>query len=97
MTSPIRLHDPQTLASCVWCIDGHTPAGLHPILGPVYRLCPTRIACDTCADISVYPADFHTPSELANTLLREGLAAVICPGCYGVTAVIGLTNDGGIR
>ena len=97
MLTPTRQHDPETIATCVWCIDDYSPVGIHPILGEVYRFCPTHIGCDACADLSVFPAVFDNPSELVNTLLIEGLAAVFCPGCYGVTAVIPMINDGGIR
>ncbi len=88
----------QSTKDCVWCIDGWTPAGLHAALGPVYRFCPTVTpVCADCADLSVFPADFDDPRTLALLLLSLGLAVVLCPGCLGVTAVLPLTNDGGIR
>ena len=95
MNSPVR-HDAETAAACPWCIDGFTPAGLHPALGPVYRMCPTQPWCDICADLSVFPATFQCPSHLSDTLLADGLAAIYCPNCVGVTAVIPLTNGGGV-
>ncbi|GAA0802049.1 hypothetical protein [Spirilliplanes yamanashiensis] len=96
MTAPVR-HDHETAAACPWCIDGFTPDGIHPDLGEIYRMCPTQMWCDTCADLSVFPAVFQRPADLAVALLCHGLAAVYCPTCVGVTAVFPLTNDGGIR
>jgi hypothetical protein len=96
MTTPVR-HDAETAAACPWCVDGFTPAGLHPALGEVYRMCPTRVWCDTCADLSVFPAVFQRPADLTAVLLCENLAAVYCPNCVGVTAVIPITNGGGLR
>ncbi len=95
--SLLARHNADTTAHCVWCIDGWTPAGLHPALGPVYRFCPTVAICGDCADLSVFPADFHNPEHVAAALVGLGLAVVICPVCLGITAVIPLTNQGGIQ
>ena len=96
MTAPLR-HDQETDPRCPWCLDGFTPAGLHPVLGAVYRMCPTRDWCHECGDTSVYPAAFRRIDDLTATLLADALAPIYCPNCLGVTAVIPLTNGGGIQ
>lgn len=90
-------HDAQTAPACLWCIDGMTPAGIHPDLGPVLRLCPTQQWCEQCGDTSVFPAEFETLDDRINEMLDDGLAAVWCDHCNGITAVLPLTNGGGIR
>ena len=90
-------HDHSTAPDCVWCIDGMTPAGIHPALGPVLRLCPTQRWCEECADTSLFPTDFEALDERIDSLLNDGLIAVWCKHCNGVLAVIPVTNDGGIR
>jgi hypothetical protein len=94
MTTSTR-HDQETAAACPWCIDGFTPMGVHPFLGPVYQMCPTRRWCDTCADFSVFPATFGCRTDLILALLADGYAAVYCPTCVGIAAVLPLI-DGGI-
>jgi hypothetical protein len=88
-------HDAQTAPACLWCIDGMTPAGIHPELGPVLRLCPTQQWCEECSDTSLFPAEFETLDDRINEMLDDGLAAVWCSHCNGITAVLPLTNDGG--
>ncbi|GAB1692789.1 hypothetical protein [Krasilnikovia sp. M28-CT-15] len=90
-------HDSTTAPGCVWCIDGMSPAGIHPDLGPVLRLCPTQRWCTECGDTSVFPAEHETLDDRVNELLDDGLAAVWCSQCNGVIAVVPATNDGGIR
>ncbi|GIE90880.1 hypothetical protein [Actinoplanes regularis] len=82
---------------CLWCIGGMSPAGIHDDLGPVLSLCPTQEWCDECQDLSLFPAEFETLDDRVNDMLDDGLAAVWCSACMGVTAVIPVTNDGGIR
>ncbi|MEU7909265.1 hypothetical protein [Actinoplanes sp. NPDC049118] len=96
MTTPVP-HDQETNAACPWCIDGFTPIGVHPDLGPVFRMCPTDDWCDVCGDYGLFPADFMPLDERINALLHNGLATVWCPNCLGITSVIPLTNNGGIR
>jgi hypothetical protein len=74
-----------------------TPAGIHPDLGPVLRLCPTRSWCGECHDTSLFPAEWETLDDRINEMLGDGLAAVWCSQCTGVTAVLPVTNDGGLR
>ena len=83
--------------TCPWCINGMSPAGIHPDLGPVLSLCPTRRWCDECADTSVFPAEYETLDDRVNEMLDDGLTAVWCSHCCGVIAVIPVTNHGGIR
>jgi hypothetical protein len=82
---------------CLWCISGITAAGLHPDLGPVLRLCPTRRWCTECGDTALFPAEYGTLDERINEMLDDGLAAVWCQHCMGVIAVVPVSNDGGIR
>ncbi|GAA2475831.1 hypothetical protein [Winogradskya humida] len=90
-------HDHSTAPGCHWCIDGMTPAGISPILGPVLRLCPTKKWCEECDDSSVFLTDQETLDDRINELLSDGYAAIWCSNCNGVTAVVPVTNDGGIR
>jgi hypothetical protein len=90
-------HDAETAPHCRWCIDGMTPAGIHPDLGPVLRLCPTQRWCDECVDTSLFPAEWETLDDRINEMLADGYAAVWCEHCNGITAVLPVTNDGGIR
>ena len=90
-------HDASTAPKCPWCIDGMTPVGIHPELGPVLRLCPTQQWCEECGDTSLFPAEFETFDDRINEMLDDGLAAVWCSHCNGITAVLPLTNGGGIR
>jgi hypothetical protein len=90
-------HDHTTHPHCAWCIDGMTPAGIHPDLGPVLRLCPAQKWCEECADTSLFPAEYETLDDRINDMLGDGLAAVWCTHCNGITAVLPVTNDGGIR
>jgi hypothetical protein len=90
-------HDNETNPDCPWCFDGMTPAGIHPELGPVFRLCPAQGWCDLCNDTSLFPAEMETLDDRINEMLGDGLVAVYCDHCNGITAVIPVTNDGGIR
>ena len=90
-------HDNDTAPACPWCIDGMTPAGIHPDLGPVLRLCPTQRWCTQCQDTALFPTDYETLDDRINTLLGDGRTAVWCEQCTGLIAVIPVTNDGGIR
>jgi hypothetical protein len=90
-------HDHTTAPACPWCFDGFTPAGIHDDLGPVLRLCPTQQWCEECGDTSLFPAEFETLDDRINEMLDDGLAAVWCTHCNGITAVLPLTNGGGIR
>ena len=83
--------------TCLYCIGGMSPAGIHPDLGPVLRLCPTRHWCDDCDDLALFPAEYETLDDRINDMFDDGLTAVWCEGCNGVVAVIPVINDGGIR
>ena len=92
-----RHNDTATHPRCLWCIDGMTPAGIHPDLGPVLRLCPTQTWCAECQDTSVFPAEYETLDDRIGEMLADGLAAIFCDHCNGVAAVVPVSNDGGIR
>ncbi|MEU8656925.1 hypothetical protein [Actinoplanes philippinensis] len=83
--------------NCLWCIGGMSPAGIHFDLGPVMSLCPTQAWCDECQGVSLFPAEYETLDDRINEMLGDGLAAIWCSSCMGITAVIPVTNDGGIR
>lgn len=90
-------HDNTTHPKCPWCIDGMTPVGIHPELGPVLRLCPTQQWCTECGDLSLFPAEYETLDDRINEMLDDGLTAVYCQQCNGIVAVVPVTNGGGIR
>jgi hypothetical protein len=83
--------------TCLYCLGGMSPAGIHDDLGPVLRLCPTQTWCEKCDDVSLFPAEYETLDDRINELFDDGYAAVWCEGCNGVIAVIPVTNGGGIR
>jgi hypothetical protein len=45
----------------------------------------------------VFPAEWETLDDRITEMLDDGLAAVWCAHCNGITAVLPVTNDGGIR
>ena len=76
---------------CLFCIDGHMPAGRDEAVGELFEHCPEcRETCPTCDGIAVFPANYDSPLELVVDLLVVRLGAVFCPGCLGVIAVITL-------
>ena len=76
---------------CLFCIDGHTPAGRDESMGELFERCPECApACADCDGIAVYPANYNTPTELVCDLLTLRLCPVFCPGCLGVIAVLPL-------
>lgn len=84
--------DHQAPAHCLHCVEGWAPAGWHPVLGPVYRVCPTAPPCDTCAGVSMFPADFDDPRSVALLLVSHGITLGICPACLGVTVAPAATT-----
>ncbi|GGQ79647.1 hypothetical protein [Couchioplanes azureus] len=79
------------LTDCLFCIEGHMPAGRDESMGELFEVCPVcRPVCGLCDGLAVYPANYNTPAELAVDLLPLRLAAVLCPGCSGVIALISL-------
>jgi hypothetical protein len=78
--------------SCPYCIDGYTPAGQHPILGPLFRLCPAANPCPSCHGRGVYPVDIRRITALADLLAGRGLVAALCPGCLGIADLIGVAD-----
>ncbi|OJF10397.1 hypothetical protein [Couchioplanes caeruleus] len=82
------------VSDCLFCIEGHMPAGRDESMGELFETCPAcRIPCGFCDGIAVYPTNYDTPTELVIDLLTLRLAPVFCPGCYGVIAVISLGSS----
>ncbi len=96
MTATYR-HDLDGRWACPWCIDGFTPMGIHPDLGPVYRMCPTEPWCIRCGDTGLFPADILPFDRRDAALLAAGRTAIWCPHCLGITSVAPLTKEGGLR
>src|SRR5689334_16397162 len=74
--------------SCPWCICGMSPAGIHPDLGPVLKLCPTQRWCTDCDGQSLFPAEYETLDDRVNELFADDLTVIWCSNCNGVAAVI---------
>ena len=86
---------PATGTDCAWCIDGYTPAGILPILGPVYTPCPHTQPCPACGNQCVFPATFSCLHCLHTHLTAHHANAVICPDCGGITHLITNTDTAG--
>jgi hypothetical protein len=79
--------------ACPHCLDGFTPAGVHAILGPVYRICRQSERCTSCANAAVFPADTRCLHCLTETLNTNGLTPVLCHACFGVLTVVPTTGE----
>jgi len=80
---------------CPLCVDGFQPAGIHPILGPVYIWCLADVICSGCAGHAVFPA-----TALANLphgwhLLDSAQTLTVCRVCQGIVRIA--TTAGGER
>ncbi|MDG4778990.1 hypothetical protein O7614_04940 [Micromonospora sp. WMMD961] len=76
---------------CLWCIEGSSPAGIHDILGPVYKPCPVCLgACALCEGDGLFPADFACLPCFRQQLAAQGLAPIMCAHCSGVVDLIPL-------
>jgi hypothetical protein len=76
---------------CHWCLEGNTPAGIHPTLGPVFIPCPYCFAqCPSCRGYGLFPADYACLGCLVENLIRQNLAPVFCPTCSGVVDLINM-------
>ncbi len=75
-------------AGCRLCVDLMMPAGIHSILGPIYRTCPAcTTGCGECDGRGVFPASGGLFEHLANALDALGFDIDLCRNCLGVTAV----------
>ena len=76
------------LLDCLFCIDGFTPAGIHPILGAVYIRCSLCVEdCLGCDGHGMFPAYTQCPYCFIEALAALGLTAECCAGCDGVVRV----------
>ncbi|AVT38013.1 hypothetical protein [Plantactinospora sp. BB1] len=74
---------------CLWCIEGSSPAGVHHIIGPVYKPCPECLPiCPDCAGTAVFPADFVCIGCFQGQMATLGLVPAFCPGCSGVAYLV---------
>ena len=73
--------------TCLLCIDGMMPAGIDPIFGPVYRVCPCcHIPCLDCNGEGTFPAAGGYALQLLGTALYAlGYKTDICRACFGNT------------
>jgi hypothetical protein len=70
---------------CLWCIEQNTPAGIHDILGPVYKPCPACLpVCPLCDGEGLFPADFTCLPCFRQQMAALGLAPIFCAHCSGV-------------
>jgi hypothetical protein len=70
---------------CLLCIDALIPAGIHPVFGPVYRICPAcYLPCAGCGGDGIWPADLACFDYLNNALHGLGFRIVLCGQCEGV-------------
>lgn len=78
------------LGDCWYCLNGLAPAGIHPILGPVYRDCPACVYPCDCDGDGLYSADFTCLNCLAGHLATKGLSPRLCGTCLGVVDLVPL-------
>jgi hypothetical protein len=85
-----------TNRDCPLCIDWMTPSGVHPVIGPVYRICPQCFpgGCHTCHTSGMFPANGHCLACFLDTLATAGWLAHLCPTCLGVLDVIPIRIGG---
>ena len=83
------------LPSCEFCVEGFQPAGIHPVLGPVFQLCLVCIrACPSCDGFAVFPAfGMFGGYRLHDALAKRGLFVTQCRTCGGVTAVAPVNQE----
>jgi hypothetical protein len=71
---------------CPLCIDGFQPAGIHPVLGPVFVWCEADITCSGCGGRATFPATAFTAT--ARTWAPAICDLQICRTCKGVITVL---------
>jgi hypothetical protein len=73
---------------CLWCVDGHVPAGIDPVLGPVFADCAICVElCTTCYGIGRTVALVGYFEMLCEALWHLGLEVNLCRECLGVTSI----------
>lgn len=73
---------------CLLCLDGHVPAGTHPVLGPVFHDCPICIEpCRTCHGWGLTVALVGYFELLTEALWHLGFEVNLCRECLGVTTI----------
>ena len=83
---------------CDFCLDGYTPAGTLPVLGEIFLAClACRRRCRKCDGTAVFPAAHRNLDQFVLQLAGLGLAALLCPRCLGITALLSLDYFGGAR
>ncbi|MBQ0894669.1 hypothetical protein KBX37_16445 [Micromonospora sp. U56] len=71
--------------TCRFCIEANMPAGVHDVLGPVYRPCPECLPiCGGCDGDGLFPSDFTCLTCFRNRMAAVGLIPVLCAHCLGV-------------
>jgi hypothetical protein len=79
---------------CRYCIDRQMPAGRDDLMGELFERCPACTApCGICDGISVYPANYNTPTELVEDLAVLRLTPIFCDACAGVIAIAPLDPE----
>jgi hypothetical protein len=86
---------------CRYCLDGYAPAGIHPLLGPIFIHCLICLTwgdintCPGCNGQAVFPTDFPDMRECIHQLIAQGVTPIFCEDCDGIIAVLPLTATGG--
>jgi hypothetical protein len=79
---------------CPLCLGVMAPAGIHPVLGPVYRICPAcYVPCGACNGDAVWPAQINAFEYLTDALYALGFAIDLCRGCLGVLDIHPATTE----
>jgi hypothetical protein len=87
------MYSPPTI-DCQYCIEGWQPIRDFAILGPCFRRClycqlaGALSACPDCGSNSYFPAGFGCQHCFIEHLAEQGVTAVFCPTCDGVTNVV---------
>ena len=72
---------------CPLCIHGWSPAGIHPIIGPSFAICPAEQPCWGCNNESVYPGEVESVVYCNTGPVLNGYPTVVCPVCHGILQV----------
>jgi hypothetical protein len=86
--------NPDNNTGCPLCIEVLTPAGIHPVLGPVFRICPAcYVPCPGCNGSAVWPADMGFFTYLVDALYALGFDVDVCRDCLGVLDIYPATTE----
>jgi hypothetical protein len=78
---------------CLYCIDQVTPAGIDPVLGPVFVRCHSCVTpCPRCGGNAAYPALSGYFELLIEALDALGFGVELCRSCLGVIAIVTLPD-----